>query len=48
MESVPETVTYVAKELHMPVEGLMQRSVRAFLLQEMRAAQLDIGDFQDR
>jgi hypothetical protein len=48
VERIPETVTHVAQELQLPVEGLMERSVRAFLLQEMRAAQLDIGDFQDR
>jgi hypothetical protein len=48
MEGIPATITYMAQELNLPVEGLMQRSVRAFLLQEMRATQLDISDFQDR
>ena len=48
MEGIPATFTKVAQELNLPVEGLMQRSVRAFLMQEMRAIQLDVSDFQDR
>ena len=46
--SIPEDVEQVASELQMPIDGLMQRSLRAFLMQEIRAVQLDIADFQDR
>jgi len=46
--SIPEDVEQVASELQMPVDGLMQRSLRAFLMQEIRAVQLDVADFQDR
>jgi hypothetical protein len=46
--SIPISAQRVAQELHMPLDGLLQRSVRAFLLQESRAAHLDIADFQDR
>ncbi len=45
---IPTEVERVASELQMPVDGLMQRSVRAFLIQEMRVVQLDIADFRDR
>jgi hypothetical protein len=46
--SVPMEVERVARELNMPLDGLMQRSLRAFLRQEGRAVQMDIADFQDR
>ncbi len=45
---IPTEVEYVAKELSIPIDGLIQRSVRAFLIQEMRAVQFDIADLQDR
>jgi len=32
----------------MPPDGLMQRSLQAFLRQEVRAVQMDISDLQDR
>ncbi len=32
----------------MPLEGLMARSLQAFLRQEVRAVQLDIADLRDR
>jgi len=38
----------VARELNMPPTELIRRSLRAFLEREIRAAQLDIGDLQDR
>jgi hypothetical protein len=41
-------VERVARELNMPLDGLMQRSLQAFLRQEGRAVQMDIADFQDR
>ncbi|MBU0512049.1 MAG: hypothetical protein KKD28_05130 [Chloroflexi bacterium] len=46
--AVPATVERVANALHISADKLMQRSVRAFLRQEMRAAQMDIADLQDR
>ena len=46
--SIPTEVELVASELRMSVDGLVQRSVRAFLIQEMRAVQLDVADFRDR
>ena len=46
--SVPMEVERVARELNMPLDGLMQRSLQAFLRQEVRAVQMDIADFQDR
>ncbi len=46
--SVPVEIERAAKELHLPLEGLMQRSLQAFLRQEIRAAQMDIADLQDR
>jgi antitoxin component of RelBE/YafQ-DinJ toxin-antitoxin module len=45
--AIPRTAKQVAKELHLPVDSLIQRSIQAFLLQEMRAAQMDIADFID-
>lgn len=45
---IPTEIEQVASELRLPVDGLMQRSVRAFLLQEQRAVQMDIADFRDR
>ena len=48
VDVLPETVIHVAQELHLPIEGLMTRSLRAFLMQEMRSAQMDIADLQDR
>ncbi len=45
---VPKEVERVARELNMPLDGLMQRSLQAFLRQEVRAVQMDIADFQDR
>ena len=45
---VPAEVERVARELNMPLDGLMQRSLQAFLRQEVRAVQMDIADFQDR
>lgn len=45
---IPAEVEHIASELQISVDGLMQRSVRAFLTQEMRAVQLDIADFRDR
>lgn len=46
--SVSMEVERVARELNMPLDGLMQRSLQAFLRQESRAVQMDIADFQDR
>lgn len=46
--SIPAEVERVAKELNLPPEGLMQRSLQAFLRQEVRAVQMDIADLQDR
>jgi hypothetical protein len=46
--SVSMEVERVARELNMPLDGLMQRSLQAFLRQEGRAVQMDIADFQDR
>jgi hypothetical protein len=46
--SVPVEVERVARELNMSLDGLMQRSLQAFLRQEVRAAQMDVADFQDR
>jgi anti-sigma-K factor RskA len=46
--SVPLEVERVARELNMPLDGLMQRSLQAFLRQEVRAVQMDISDLQDR
>ena len=48
VDVLPETMIRVAQELHLPIEGLVTRSLRAFLMQEMRSAQMDIGDLQDR
>jgi antitoxin component of RelBE/YafQ-DinJ toxin-antitoxin module len=48
MDAIPITVSRVAKELSLPVDGLMQRSLRAYLTQEIRAVQMDMSDFQDR
>jgi hypothetical protein len=48
MTTMPLTVSRLAEQLHMPVEGLVQRSLRAYLLQQIRATQMDIADFQDR
>ena len=48
MLAIPQTVTHVASRLHVPVEGLIERSLQAYLRQELRATQLDIADFQDR
>lgn len=45
---IPRLAERVAIELHLPLDGLIQRSVRAFLLQEIRSVQMDIADFQDR
>ncbi len=45
---VPTEVERAARELNMPLEGLMQRSLKAFLRQEIRAVQMDIADLQDR
>lgn len=45
---VPAEVERAAKELNMPLDGLMKRSLQAFLRQEVRAVQMDIADFQDR
>ena len=45
---IPSEVEQVANALRLPVEGLVQRSMRAFLLQERRAVQMDIADFRDR
>ena len=47
MLAIPQTVTHVASRLHLPVEGLIERSLQAYLRQELRATQLDIADFQD-
>jgi hypothetical protein len=46
--TIPISAQHVANELHIPLDGLLQRSVRAFLMQESRAAQMDVADFQDR
>jgi hypothetical protein len=46
--AVPTEVERIARALNMPVEGLMERSLQAFLRQEVRAVQMDIADFQDR
>ena len=46
--AVPATFERVASVLHISTDGLMRRSVRAFLRQEMRAVQMDIADLQDR
>jgi hypothetical protein len=48
MEVIPEAFSRVAQELRLPVEGLMHRSLKALLLQEMRAAQMDMSDFKGR
>ncbi len=45
---VPSEVKRVARELNIPLDGLMKRSLQAFLRQEIRAVQMDIADFQDR
>jgi len=45
---VPTEVERVARELNIPLDGLMHRSLQAFLRQEIRAVQMDIADFQDR
>src|SRR3990172_9121657 len=45
---VPTEVERAARELNMPLDGLMQRSLQAFLRQEIRAVQMDVADFQDR
>ena len=45
---VPAEVERVARELNMPLDGLMKRSLQAFLRQEVRAVQMDIADLQDR
>ncbi|MBS1250958.1 MAG: hypothetical protein MAG431_02557 [Chloroflexi bacterium] len=45
---IPIEVERVASELKIPVDGLMKRSVRAFLRQETRATRMDIADLQDR
>ncbi|MBU2610543.1 MAG: hypothetical protein KJ606_06295 [Chloroflexi bacterium] len=45
---IPTEVERVARELNLPPDRLMQRSVDAFLRQEMRSAQMDIADLQDR
>ena len=46
--SIPAELERVAKELNLPPDRLMQRSLMAFLRQEVRAVQMDIADFQDR
>lgn len=46
--TIPIEVERAAKALNLPLEGLMQRSVKAFVRQEIRATQMDIADFQDR
>ncbi len=46
--SIPMEVERAARELNIPLAGLMQRSLQAFLRQEIRAVQMDISDFQDR
>ena len=46
--SVPVEVERVARELNLSVDGLLQRSLQAFLRQEIRMVQMDIADFQDR
>jgi len=46
--SIPMEVERAAKELNMPLDGLMHRSLQAFLRQEIRAVQMDVADFQDR
>lgn len=38
----------IARELEIPADELFQRSLKAFLEREIRAAQLDIGDLRDR
>jgi len=48
MLAIPQTVTHVASRLHLPVEGLIERSLQAYLRQEVRATQLDIAGFEDR
>ncbi len=45
---IPTEVERVARELNLPLAGLMQRSLQAFLRQEARAVQMDIADLQDR
>ncbi|MFH1907553.1 MAG: hypothetical protein ABIL11_09275 [Chloroflexota bacterium] len=45
---IPTEVERIARELNLPLDRLMQRSVDAFIRQEMRAAQMDIADLQDR
>lgn len=48
MRTIPQTVTHIANELHLPVDRLMAHSLQAYLRQEIRGTQLDIHDFQDR
>jgi hypothetical protein len=38
----------IARELQISPEELIQRSLKSFLEKEIRAVQMDIGDFQDR
>lgn len=38
----------IARELQISPEELIQRSLKSFLEREIRAVQMDIGDFQDR
>jgi len=45
---IPTEVERVAKELNLPLDGLIQRGLQAFLRQEIRAVQMDISDLQDR
>ncbi len=46
--SVPREVERIARELNLPLEGLVERGVRAFLKQELRVVQMDLADLQDR
>ncbi len=46
--SRPVDISHVARELSIPPQELMRRSLRAFIEREIRAAQMDIGDLQDR
>jgi hypothetical protein len=46
--SIPVEVERAARELNLSLDGLLQRSLQAFLRQEIRATQMDVADFQDR
>ena len=45
---MPVEIENVASRLNLPPQNLMERSLRAFLRQEIRAVQMDIADLQDR